>query len=245
MHAKSPLPPSWNVPQIFRDRLGEQAGRQRAMEADGHLLLVLRQPPTRQLQEREDRIFWRNPDDAWQTTCVAQSVRSLSDQLEDYQRLVDKLESDEDEAQKADEYKSLIEYSGRLARSARHLHAALQEARELLPDVRELIVHRDRAYAVERAAELVHTDLQNGLQWAIARRSEEYAESAERIAKSGHRLNLMVATFLPLATLAGVFGMNVASGLEETRAIAGVSPFILLTAAGIIAGLLLRQVVKQ
>jgi hypothetical protein len=45
MAAPSTLPPSWDVPQEFRNRLGKQAGRQRAMLSEGHLLLILHRPP--------------------------------------------------------------------------------------------------------------------------------------------------------------------------------------------------------
>lgn len=38
---KSAIPPTWKVPDLFRSRLGESAGRQRAMASEGHLLIVL------------------------------------------------------------------------------------------------------------------------------------------------------------------------------------------------------------
>ena len=43
---RSLLPTSWDIPQIFRDRLGVTSGRQRAMVHEGHLLLVLHGPPS-------------------------------------------------------------------------------------------------------------------------------------------------------------------------------------------------------
>lgn len=36
MPSQSLLPEVWSVPQEFRNRLGEEVGRQRAMLADGH-----------------------------------------------------------------------------------------------------------------------------------------------------------------------------------------------------------------
>ena len=42
---KSILPATWEVPAEFRSRLGEKAGRQRAMMAEGHLLLVREHKP--------------------------------------------------------------------------------------------------------------------------------------------------------------------------------------------------------
>ena len=65
MVPKSVLPPSWEVPAQFRERLGERVGRQRAMMADGHLLLVLHRPPKKDEVERFPRLFWRKPDGTW------------------------------------------------------------------------------------------------------------------------------------------------------------------------------------
>ena len=59
MTNRSILPAVWQVPQEFRDRLGDRAGRQRAMAADGHLLLVLHRPPGPEDAERSGRFFWR------------------------------------------------------------------------------------------------------------------------------------------------------------------------------------------
>ena len=39
MENLSILPATWQVPRVFRERLGVKVGRQRAMVADGHLLL--------------------------------------------------------------------------------------------------------------------------------------------------------------------------------------------------------------
>ncbi len=51
------LPSDWNVPAVFRQRLGESAGRQRVMAADGHLLLVLHAPPGADEAGRRGRFF--------------------------------------------------------------------------------------------------------------------------------------------------------------------------------------------
>ena len=59
MPSPSPLPETWRVPQVFRSRLGEHAGRQRTMFADGHLLLVLHAPPRRDEAKRAARLFTR------------------------------------------------------------------------------------------------------------------------------------------------------------------------------------------
>ncbi len=49
------LPQDWNLPASIRARLGANTtGRERAMVAEGHLLLVLHQVPR-----------WRDPDGRW------------------------------------------------------------------------------------------------------------------------------------------------------------------------------------
>jgi hypothetical protein len=52
MQERSLLPDEWNVPAIFRARLGEMVGRKRLMLAQGHLLLVLHAAPVNDDHER-------------------------------------------------------------------------------------------------------------------------------------------------------------------------------------------------
>ena len=51
----------WQVPGVFRSRIGERAGRQRVMTADGHLLFILHKVPRAGTAERESALFWRSP----------------------------------------------------------------------------------------------------------------------------------------------------------------------------------------
>ena len=74
MAEKSVLPPLWKVPQEFRNRLGEQAGRQRVMFCDGHLLLVLHRPPKEDEVQRKGRFFWRSPDGTWTSSELSVTV---------------------------------------------------------------------------------------------------------------------------------------------------------------------------
>jgi hypothetical protein len=218
MQAKSALPPTWNVPQLFRDRVGEQAGRQRAMFADGHLLLILHAPPSDDHSERGARFFWRSPDGTWLSNSLGSGPRSLRRHVDEFLAQTESLEKLEDEADRSHEYDALLSRITPLLRTARHLHATLQEARELVREDRDLIVCRDLSYAAERAAELLQSDVQNGLQCAVAKRAEEQAESSHKMAVASHRLNLLAAFFLPLATIASVFGMNLPTGFAEKYA---------------------------
>ena len=89
MTAKSVLPPLWEVPQKFRDRLGDQAGRQRAMLSDGHLLLVLHKPPHGDEPERKGRFFWRNPAGEWKASELRGGVNAVRMHLDEYAELLD------------------------------------------------------------------------------------------------------------------------------------------------------------
>ena len=52
------IPPTWNLPEAIRVRLGQSTyGRQRAIVEEGHLLLVLHKPP--------------GPDDRGREVCFA------------------------------------------------------------------------------------------------------------------------------------------------------------------------------
>ncbi|MEC8434092.1 MAG: hypothetical protein VXZ54_14155, partial [Planctomycetota bacterium] len=65
MTEKIQLPKMWEVPDVFRERLGDRSGRQRAMFADGHLLLILHKAPQPNEDQRVAAFFWRQPDGNW------------------------------------------------------------------------------------------------------------------------------------------------------------------------------------
>lgn len=59
------IPPTWNLPETIRNRLGASTyGRQRAMLEDGHLLVILHKPP--------------GPDDAKREGCFSGAVPAAS-----------------------------------------------------------------------------------------------------------------------------------------------------------------------
>lgn len=235
--AKSKLLPSmWGIPDYFHGRIGDRAGRQRAMIHEGHLLLVLHQPPQRGVKARQTHFFYRKPDGTWYTTAEGGGLAALAKHLERFEAQVEALDIAEDKAQTADEYFALIEEMLPLKRTAANLHATLDEARKGLPNVRELINFRDHAYEVSRTAELLYDAIKVGAELAHIRHAETQAAQARHLSVSAHRLNLLVAFFFPLATLTAVFGMNLKTGWEE-------SPppglFFAVCGAGILAGVVL------
>ena len=234
MVPKSILPPTWDVPAEFRERLGEKVGRQRAMLADGHLLLVLHKPPKGNDPERSGRVFWRKPDGAWQSNDLGNGAVVLARHLAEYADLIDRYDRQEDEAQSVSQYFAVLEGMSPLSRTVRNLHAALQDAREKMPDDRDLINARDRAYELERSAELLLADVRNALEFAVAKKAEEQAATSHQMAVSSHRLNMLVAFFFPIATLTAVFGANLSHPLEQL--IPPPYAFFTVLAAGLVLG---------
>lgn len=241
--ARSILPGSWQVPQVFRDRLGDRAGRQRAMFHEGHLLLVLHAPPGPDDATRKGRFFWRQPDGVWSSSDFSGSPQGLDRHLGEYAARLEELEKLEEHATDAETWFRVLEALAPVHRAAAHLHLALQHAREMVPQARELINFRDRAYDLERSAELLHADAKNALDYAIARRAEEQARASHGMAVAAHRLNVLAALFFPITALSALLGVNLVHGLETTRW--DPLPFLLLVATGLMSGLLLTAFIMR
>lgn len=210
------IPSTWELPSVIVSRFGTSAGKQRAMFHDGHLVLVTHLPPDHDEADRRPAIFWRNPSGAWKGTGDGKGgLSGLKSVLEAYRERVAKLDSDFENSKSASEYFRILQAIAPVLRAARHLHKTLQEARERVPADTDIIALRDAAADVERNAELVQSDAKAGLDFTVAKRAEEQAASAEHIAKSSHRLNLIAALFLPVSAIGSVFGVNMVSGLEN------------------------------
>lgn len=239
------LPPSWNVPQKFRDRLGEKPGRQRAMVAEGHLLLVLHAPPTADHDVREGRLFWRSADGQWKPAAMRHGEPPVGELLDEYDRAIDSLQQSMTTAGDSRAYFNILNRLTPLMRAIRNVHRVLQDAREAIPNDRQIILLRDRAYSLARAAELLYDDAKHGLDFEMARREEEQSASAHRMAVSAHRLNVLVAFFFPLATVAGILGMNLKHGLEDADRTSGPWPLVSVLGFGLITGVLLALFVTR
>lgn len=234
---RSLLPPEWQVPSVFRERLGRQAGRQRCMTADGHLLLVLHEPPCGTEAPMIGRFFWRNPEGEWRSNSLGEGIESLAEHLDQYDTLIERLEEQDIAARSADEYFSVVEQLIPLHRTAENLYLALQAARENCPKDRRLIDLRDQGYEILRSSDLLLNDSKSAMDYAIAKRAEEQARYTYQMAASANRLNTLIAMFLPVGTLSAIFGMNVRNGLEEAAYPWAFGGVILL---GLLSGLYLK-----
>lgn len=203
------------------------------MEEADHLLVILHAPPQPGQDEREARVFWRLPDGTWKAS-KGKGSKALSEHIAEYQTLLDVMESEEDRAVSADDFFRVLERATPVARSCRNMHQALQQARDLAPEDRDLITARDDAYAVERNADLLVADIRNGFELYVAKKTEEMTRSGHAMAVAGHRLNTLAALFLPTTAVAAVLGMNLQHGWET---VAPPGPFVTAVLAGIVMGI--------
>ncbi len=235
----SPIPHNWQVPKIFRDRMGAHAGRQRCMAAEGHLLLVVHEmPDPRKPGTREGQLHWREPSGAWHCSAGGPpTIVPLRSHVEAYAEAAARHEALAEKATSADDWYALVYATGPVARTTKNLAAALQEAREAAKDDHELITVRDASSDVARSFELLHAHAREGLEYTTAKRAEEQSRNAEHMLVSAHRLNLTAALFLPMTAIATIFGMNLDHGLAG---IAVPAMFWAVVGAALLLGLIVR-----
>lgn len=239
------LPAGWGVPQVFRDRLGEDVGRQRLMQAEGHLLLVLHAPPRPDEPYRRGRLFWRNAEGLWKPQSLTHSEHAIGELITEYEVIADELEQQDEAATEAKDYFEVLTGLAPLVRAAHNVYTVVQEARQAVNEDRKLILLRDRAYALNRRIELLQQDTKNTLDFVIARQAEEQARAASYQAKAAHRLNMLAAFFFPLATLSALFGMELRHGFESLDAATAPLPMLLLICAGLFLGTILAAFVAR
>jgi hypothetical protein len=238
---KSILPATWKLPDDIVARLGESVGRQRPMLAGGHLLLVLHEPPGPDDTHRVGRFFWRDAEGEWKSNNLGPGIQSLRKHVAEFIDRIERLDDEFQAAVTADDYFQILQEVTPLFRTIRNMHAALQQAREMIPHDRELINLRDLAGTAERAAELLQADARHGLDFTIAKSAEEESRRSYQMAVSAHRLNVLAAIFLPLATISSVLGMNLRHGWENAEP----SAFWLAVGMGAFAGLILTILVTS
>src|SRR5262249_23314046 len=150
-------------------------------------------------------------------------------------------------ASSARDYYALLQAIAPLHRTARHLHATLQEARELVPEDRDLINLRDQVGEVERALELLHGDVKNRLDFTVAHHAEQHAQRTYDMAVAAHRLNLLAALFFPVATLSTIYSAIFAMSLahEEKQTWSTSALFWCILGLGLVGGLFLARVIAR
>jgi hypothetical protein len=235
------IPETWGVPERFRQRLGTSAGRQRAMVDAGHLLLVLHELPQPGDVERTARLFWRAPTGEWRATgSKGNGLKVLQEHLASYRKRAQELDDEIDGATTAAQLYNVLRSATPLARAARYMHRALQEAREGV-DNRDIIVLRDIAGDIERTVELLAGDAKNALDYIEAKEAEAQTVLARRATEAQHRLNMVAALFLPITAVGSVLGMNLTNGFEHL----GAATFWVVCGVALATGFVVRSIVTR
>jgi hypothetical protein len=236
------LPSSWQLPEPIKNRFGQKgAGKQRAMTAEDHLLLVLHKSPRPDHAIGDTVFFWRNPEGEWKYSSKGQGLKMLFTHLEEYDLAQNKLLKNYHECQNSEDYFQLLEKILPLQIATKNLHLTLQSAREMIVEDKDLIDLRDWACEIERDLELLYINAKNALDFQMAKKAEEQAELSLKSVKAGDRLNLLAAIFFPLTAIASVFGMNLPSGLEN----ASILLFWIVFIIGLGLGLMIRSWIFQ
>lgn len=230
-------PSSWTLPEQIRQRLGQKsAGKQRAMIADEHLLLVLHKAPRGDALRRQSVFFWRDPQGQWFFSGWGDGLDMLWKHMEEFNTVAAEFLQAFHNAKTAQDYFTILDDMTSLHHAAKNLHATLQSAREGIPQDRNIIDLRDEAYQIERTLDLLYTDTKNALDFLIARQAEAQAQLSMQSLQTAHRLNVLAAIFFPLTAIASIFSMNMNSGLQDSPAWV----FWIIFASGLLLGLALR-----
>lgn len=241
--AVAPLvPANWELPDIFRERLGTSAGRQRLMIDNQQFLIVAHEVPKADENDRRGVLFWRDERGEWRASNGDPGKVGLDNLLNIYAKSLDDFDRKEASAQRADEYWPILDGMAPVVRSVRHLLEVLEQARQAFPKVRELIDYRDRAYELTRTAELLYSDAKNAMDVAVVRRAEQQSEASRQQASAAHRLNQLAALFFPLATLGSVFGTTFTENWSWSQTPVA---FLSFLALGLLTGLGLAKFISR
>jgi len=233
------LPKTWDLPESILKRVGTSVGRQRLMDEDGHLLLILHQVPRTEDDEvRTAALFWRNPAGEWKSTPTTGGLAGLEAHLVSYRASIHQLDEDVEAAKTARQYFEVMRRMHPLQRAVRNMAEVLQATRQALPDETRIIILRDQAADLERGIDLIVADAKAGMDFTMAEAASQQALAAESASMEARRLNRLAAFFFPLATLVAVFGM---SAPDEVLRYPG---FWAVLLGGVMLGLLVYSLVS-
>ncbi|ADU36577.1 hypothetical protein J2W30_000716 [Variovorax boronicumulans] len=231
----------WELPPEMQQRLGGTTyGAQRVIHEQGHLMVILHEPPTGSGAERKPAVFLRKPDGAWLHKGNNPGERALAKLLESYRAAFSTFEIRHQSAETAEELFQILGPLIPLTRAAMNMQATLQAAREAAKDDLMLIDLRDLAVEITRGMELLLADTRMSLDYRLAHAAEEQARAGIEVSRAQHKLNTIAALTFPLMAIGAAFGMNLHSGAENLPAWV----YWVIFAAGICLGVMLRGWVK-
>ena len=234
---------NWVLPKKIENRIGVNSyGRQRTIFEEEHLLIILHDLPKVGEKSRDPYVFLRQPEGHFFCNGNVKGETALTDII---QRYIDRflvLDEEYNESDSAESYFKILEEVIIISRSATNLYQTLQKAREHVMADKFILEMRDAAAEMHRNFELLLMDVKNALDYTRAKSSERQAMKAEEAVEAQHRLNILVALFFPLMTVATIFGMNLVHGFEKQAT----SLFWAVLSGGLLLGLfLMRWVMKK
>lgn len=242
-HSPSLIPKQWQVPQIFRDRLGADPGKQRIMSEEGQYLIILHKVPS--AEDRGDRtaaLFWINEQGEWKSTPSSGGITGLVQHLHEYEETVKTLEAEldvPDALQSAEHLHTIYDNTTPLYRASRHLLVIMEELRQLFPQERKLLLLRDGAVNIERSADLLLADTKSSLDFLIARNSMKQADAAHEATLEANKLNRLAAFFFPVITIVSILSIK-----DPEEALREPSTYIVI-ASGLLLGVILLCILKS
>jgi hypothetical protein len=237
------IPDDWqSFPDEFRVRIGTRVGRQRLMQTHGQLLLLLHRVPAAHEEQREGHLFWKTTDGTWKANVFAQDPSPVFEHLATYKRKLEEFERLEECAEESSDYFAVLEGLSPFYRATQHLYEVLQEARQSDPEDRDLILLRDHAYALERSAELLHTETKVALDFMVAKQTEALAQASHHMSVAAHRLNVLAAFFFPISILTALIGVSYKEVLAGDIPLWG---FVATVALGFVFGVIITSLITR
>ncbi|MGJ7555499.1 hypothetical protein ACSFBI_16010 [Variovorax sp. RB3P1] len=231
----------WELPPALQQRLGSSSyGAQRIIHEQGHLMVILHEPPTGTGSERKPAVFLRKPDGAWLHKGNNPGERALQKLLESYRATLSTFEIRHEAAETSEALFQILGPLIPLSRAASNVQATLQAAREAVPEDALVTDMRDRAVEIARGTELLLADTRMSLDYRLAHAAEQQARAAMEVSRAQHKLNTIAALTFPLMAIGAAFGMNLHSGAENLPGWV----YWAIFGAGLFFGVLLRGWVK-
>ncbi|MFC4993520.1 hypothetical protein [Rubritalea tangerina] len=237
---KSVIPKSWSVSPVIRQRVGASVGRQRLIEEDGEILVLLHMVPKAEDKgEREPALFWHDGQGNWKSSPSSGGRSELRTLVESYQSRINALDAAMEEADDPEVIHNVIDEATPVVRAGRHVAQVVSELRKALREDLDILATRDMAVQMERSGDLVLQDAKSSLDFMVAKNTVVQAKESHKAAKEAQKLNRLAAFFFPLMTIAAVFGMN---PVREVLSHAGIWAALVV---GLVLGAIVRGALKR
>ncbi|MCH2174448.1 MAG: CorA family divalent cation transporter [Lentisphaeria bacterium] len=215
------LPISWKLPVGIKQHLGGGAGKQRVIHSDGQILMILHKLPEIGKNSRVGVLFFKDEKGQWNSDQKQSPEHAMKRLIKEYNSAILNLEEGADHAHTAQDYFDIQHQLVPICRAVRNLKATMLKAHDLAPECEFITQYLDDAEDLDRISDILRIDVRNAADYSMAKQAEEQSRKSDEISLSAHKLNMLVATFLPVTAIAAIFGMNLKTGLEHFN-----SPFL-------------------